>query len=833
MSWPPELPVVRVRWARPTDRLDEVVAFYTDGLGLQELGRFEGHAGYDGVLVGLPGSDYHLEFTRHVAGSPARRRATTTCSSSTSSRSTRQSSWQRGSRPSATPRSSRRTPTGTAAASRSPIPTAGASCSTGGSPRTDRRYSLRSPARRDLQSTTTRGQICASRPRRGSARGDRARLPPHRVAQARDEPDPADAGDEALLARLPLRHEQGADRLPAREARRGQRLDRRHVRAATCGSSSSSGRRAGRVAFLWNGRDDDGRRRARRLLPRACAPRPDREDVPPPEPDPRRHEGAESRRSSPSRPRVFSPDGDRRADRIAVRYTVDERARGMLYVDGIRLVVGASLKPAGELRWYGKVDGRSLPARRYALAVAAVDLAGNHSAPVDAGHVRIRYVELASSRLRGEGRRRRSRPSSRRDAAPGARGGSASGSGIGRAPGLPRPRPEDAGALHPRRLRPRPPGRRRRRRGAAVTRRRWILVALALALAARGRRGRRRLVVPRADDGRRRSSARRRSSSSRATKPQAKPRPPKVVETIPWPTYGYDNQRTHLSPFSHRPPYRRLWMLRARWYVEFPPVGRLREGLRQPAEGRLLRRRREDGQVALAAEVPLLLGRLARRVARRPRRSCRSSRRPARAARAACPGVVIAMREKDGRTVWRAPIASESSPLVVGGRVYVGSWDHRLYALGLGTRKLLWSTQRRRRDRQLGGVFRRDGLHRRQQRHRDGARRARRAPSAGRRGRSRGFLRGREYFYATPTVAYGRVFASQHGRHASTPSAPRTGNLLWATPRGHVRLHGAGGVEPDGLRRRPTTAGSTRSTRPRARRAGCARCRRRSTAPRP
>ena len=101
-------------------------------------------------------------------------------------------------------------------------------------------------------------------------------------------------------------------------------------------------------------------------------------------------------------PRVFSPDGDRRADRVTVRYTVDERAQGMLYVDGIRLVVGAGLKPAGELRWYGMVDGRSLPARRYALAVRAVDLAGNLSGPVDAGHVRIRYVELTPTRYTAE-----------------------------------------------------------------------------------------------------------------------------------------------------------------------------------------------------------------------------------------------------------------------------------------------------------------------------------------------------------------------------------------------------------------------------------------------
>jgi catechol 2,3-dioxygenase-like lactoylglutathione lyase family enzyme len=70
MSWQPELPVVRVRWARPTDKLDEVVTFYRDGLGLKELGHFEGHAGYDGVMLGLPGSDYHLEFTSHADGSP-------------------------------------------------------------------------------------------------------------------------------------------------------------------------------------------------------------------------------------------------------------------------------------------------------------------------------------------------------------------------------------------------------------------------------------------------------------------------------------------------------------------------------------------------------------------------------------------------------------------------------------------------------------------------------------------------------------------------------------------------------------------------------------------
>ena len=68
--WPPALPARHVRIARPTDRLDEVVRFYREGLGLPEIGRFADHAGYRGVLLGLPGVPYHLEFTQHDHGSP-------------------------------------------------------------------------------------------------------------------------------------------------------------------------------------------------------------------------------------------------------------------------------------------------------------------------------------------------------------------------------------------------------------------------------------------------------------------------------------------------------------------------------------------------------------------------------------------------------------------------------------------------------------------------------------------------------------------------------------------------------------------------------------------
>ena len=58
-----------VRFARPTDRLAEVLRFYEEGLGLERIDSFEDHAGYSGVMLGLPGEEVHLELTTHAEGS--------------------------------------------------------------------------------------------------------------------------------------------------------------------------------------------------------------------------------------------------------------------------------------------------------------------------------------------------------------------------------------------------------------------------------------------------------------------------------------------------------------------------------------------------------------------------------------------------------------------------------------------------------------------------------------------------------------------------------------------------------------------------------------------
>ncbi len=55
-----------LRIARPVSGLEKSIAMYRKGLGLVEIGRFENHAGFDGVMIGKPGLGYHFEFTRCV-----------------------------------------------------------------------------------------------------------------------------------------------------------------------------------------------------------------------------------------------------------------------------------------------------------------------------------------------------------------------------------------------------------------------------------------------------------------------------------------------------------------------------------------------------------------------------------------------------------------------------------------------------------------------------------------------------------------------------------------------------------------------------------------------
>jgi hypothetical protein len=95
------------------------------------------------------------------------------------------------------------------------------------------------------------------------------------------------------------------------------------------------------------------------------------------------------------RPRVISPDGDRRSDRASVSYRFGEPAYAVLYVDGKRRP-GSSFRkrPAGVLQWYG----RGLRPGMHRLALAAQDPAGNMSPSTREFEVQVRFVELGRRR---------------------------------------------------------------------------------------------------------------------------------------------------------------------------------------------------------------------------------------------------------------------------------------------------------------------------------------------------------------------------------------------------------------------------------------------------
>ena len=59
-------PIAQIRFARPTPDIDRLLRFYRDGLQLKIIGEFRDHAGYNGVMLGLPDATVHLEFTEQV-----------------------------------------------------------------------------------------------------------------------------------------------------------------------------------------------------------------------------------------------------------------------------------------------------------------------------------------------------------------------------------------------------------------------------------------------------------------------------------------------------------------------------------------------------------------------------------------------------------------------------------------------------------------------------------------------------------------------------------------------------------------------------------------------
>jgi outer membrane protein assembly factor BamB len=258
--------------------------------------------------------------------------------------------------------------------------------------------------------------------------------------------------------------------------------------------------------------------------------------------------------------------------------------------------------------------------------------------------------------------------------------------------------------------------------------------------------------------------------------PGATVRPEKVVRKVPWPTYGYDEQRTRFAPAFHlRPPFRRLWKVNAGSLMEFPPVvayGRLYVGTNN---GRFLAIEADTGRVAWDKK----LGRCTaaspavwRGVLYQPLMDpspCREHQQDA-------PGYIVALDAATGRELWRFRAGViESSPLLVKGMLYFGSWDKKFYALDVRTRKVVWTFS-------AGDAIKAGPAYTNGTVYFASYDNKVYAVDA-RTGKLRWAASGTANFYATPAIAYGRVFiGNTDGRVYAFGAA--SGHLLWARATG-------------------------------------------------
>ena len=155
--------------------------------------------------------------------------------------------------------------------------------------------------------------------------------------------------------------------------------------------------------------------------------------------------------------------------------------------------------------------------------------------------------------------------------------------------------------------------------------------------------------------------------------------------------YGFDEQRTRVGPSRFRPPYRTIWRYRGKSLLEFPP---------SIAYGRLYFTNNSGTTIALDAKT-------GKKVWHRPEHHCTAAspaiadglvfqtylnRPPCNATASNLKGLLVAYGARKGKVVWRRVIGpSESSPLVVGRRVYVGDWRGKVYAFEAKSGHLDWT----------------------------------------------------------------------------------------------------------------------------------------------
>jgi outer membrane protein assembly factor BamB len=239
---------------------------------------------------------------------------------------------------------------------------------------------------------------------------------------------------------------------------------------------------------------------------------------------------------------------------------------------------------------------------------------------------------------------------------------------------------------------------------------------------------------------------------------------------VAWPTYGYDAARTrNATGFHLRPPFRRVWTFHGQALLEFPPVVGYGRVYQTTFDGRLLAIDAATGKTVwryvsgrCGWASPALSGHVVYETFI-GNGECHSAARD---------GEIAALAARNGHTRWLRHIApTESSPLVVAGTVFVGSWDGRVWALDASSGRTRWSTQ-------LNGAIK-GSLALSEGRLFIGTYAGDVVALDARTGRVLWASGGNGSIYSTPAVADGRVYLGSLDGHVYAFNAT-TGHLLWA-----------------------------------------------------
>src|SRR5919198_1113429 len=170
------------------------------------------------------------------------------------------------------------------------------------------------------------------------------------------------------------------------------------------------------------------------------------------------------------------------------------------------------------------------------------------------------------------------------------------------------------------------------------------------------------------------------------------PRRPPPLGT-PWPQYGFDETRDRSVQLSLRPPFRKVWWYGGGSLVEFPPA---------IGFGRLYFSTNSGKFAAISVKTGKRAWKYLshRCVAASPAVGSYKhgtvyasflNRPPCNARHSNGTGKVIAFAAGFGQIRWQRTVGpTESSPLLLGNRLYVGDWDGRVWALDARTGRTIW-----------------------------------------------------------------------------------------------------------------------------------------------